>query len=1101
MAIPSITPALAQIASRTLVARLAQGVGQWLAPVAGSVLVFCVLDNLLHLPAGLRLVALAGAVALAVVGVKVRLVASARRLSVEGTAVQVEEAAQVRDNVVINACQFELLATAGGRDAPAAAFTRRTFLGGQAVLDTVPWGRLLRLRQVGLWLGLAGLALILWTGYARFFPDHAANATHRFLLPLADVPPLGAARLTVDPGKDVTVVDGEGLTVRVAVAAVDGARRPMAEAPVLIRGEGVGAIAESLDAGEQVTMAPDGKGDDGRPQPGWFLASCPNLHRSFAFRVACAGTWSRSVTVTVLPLPALRSTRFVVDGPAYSGVKAQERPGPPATLTVLPLSRVELFAVLDQPVSELRWRLGGTAVELKRRGDGWTGTTTIAAAGSYDLVAPPDGGRSERIVARGTVQLDGDQPPQVELVTADRNRFVNPDEKLALEVVASDDVGLAALAIRAREASDQGSGREVKSWRYLGPPGPAQARERFTLDIDPAHFVPGKSYIVEAVGRDFAPLPGGGTGQEGRSQPVVLRLRAINDLSLPQGDPLTGAFDLLKQAIASQTRARGVTGNVAVNLDDIRKHHTLERQAKAMSTAQEAARADGQRALEAFATARDALTCTALKPLVEGPMARLRQEAAALVEADGLTGRLEAIAAGQDDVIQRLVALLGGIAERERERPKTPAVTETAHEAERRGVKDLADDLERFVRDERRILERSKTLADGGPADLTSDEQKILGELAKEEAQWAKFLEEKLTDFSKNPPQDFSDASLGTQVNEVWQDIKAAANALDGKKIELAVPREQMGLELAENLVNNLEKWLSDAPDKIKWSQEDAPAPADVPVAELPKELEDIVGELMDKEKDMTEDVQDVTSAWMDSIDKGAGWTAADGPISNMSAKGITGNVLPNQNEVGGRSGEGRNGRSNGQMVQDEAEGKGGQETPTRLSQTPFEQGSVKDKSKDSGGGATGGGKQAGFAAEGLRGPTPPPDIKQAMARLAGKQAQIRQQAGDLALKLRAQHLPSGDLETSVQAMAAVEDAAKRFAGGAIRGRYTQALDSLGAARQAVSAESRLQRERSQLPEKLRQGLMSGTNEAIPAGYEDMVGRYFQSLAGEQGDK
>jgi len=273
------------------------------------------------------------------------------------------------------------------------------------------------------------------------------------------------------------------------------------------------------------------------------------------------------------------------------------------------------------------------------------------------------------------------------------------------------------------------------------------------------------------------------------------------------------------------------------------------------------------------------------------------------------------------------------------------------------------------------------------------------------------------------------------------------------------------------------------------------PAP-DVPMAELPKELEDIVGDLIDKEKDMTEDVQDVSSSWMDSADKGAGWGAGDGPISNMSAKGITGNSLPNSNEVGGRSGEGRNGRSSGQMVEDTAKGKGGQETPTRLSPSPFEQGSVKDEDKKGNGGATGGGKNAGFASEGLRGPTPPPQLQQAMARLAGKQAQLRQQAGDLALKLRSQHLPSGDLENAVQAMQAVEEAAKNWKGGQIKARYSQALDALGEAKDAVGGESRLQRERSKLPERIRQQAMAGGGDAVPPGYEDMVGRYFQALAG-----
>ena len=122
----------------------------------------------------------------------------------------------------------------------------------------------------------------------------------------------------------------------------------------------------------------------------------------------------------------------------------------------------------------------------------------------------------------------------------------------------------------------------------------------------------------------------------------------------------------------------------------------------------------------------------------------------------------------------------------------------------------------------------------------------------------------------------------------------------------------------------------------------------------------------------MTPDVEDVTSSWLDSLDKGAGWGAGDGPISDMSAKGVTGNLLPNQNEVGGRSGEGRTGRSHGQMVGDTAEGKGGRETPTRLDPEPFEQGSVKDTAKNDPGGATGGGKLSGFGAEGLRGPAPP---------------------------------------------------------------------------------------------------------------------------------
>ena len=172
----------------------------------------------------------------------------------------------------------------------------------------------------------------------------------------------------------------------------------------------------------------------------------------------------------------------------------------------------------------------------------------------------------------------------------------------------------------------------------------------------------------------------------------------------------------------------------------------------------------------------------------------------------------------------------------------------------------------------------------------------------------------------------------------------------------------------------------------------------------------------------MDPDKDDVSSSIMDSLDKGAGWGAGDGPMSNMSAKGVTGNQLPNNMEIGGRSGEGRNGKSDGEMVGNTAVGKGGNETPTRMTSTPFENGSVADQSHDTKGGATGGGKLAGFGQDGLRGPMPP-EVQQRVRMLAQQQAQLRQQAESLALQLRKERRPTGDLESAVAAMKKVEHA------------------------------------------------------------------------------
>jgi hypothetical protein len=301
-------------------------------------------------------------------------------------------------------------------------------------------------------------------------------------------------------------------------------------------------------------------------------------------------------------------------------------------------------------------------------------------------------------------------------------------------------------------------------------------------------------------------------------------------------------------------------------------------------------------------------------------------------------------------------------------------------------------------------------------------------------------------------------------------------------------------LENAQELVNNLEKWLPDTADHTKWNMEEPTAPTDVAMAELPKELEDLVGDLLDKEDAMTPDVEDVTSSWMDSLDKGAGWGAGDGPISDMSAKGVTGNQLPNQNEVGGRSGEGRTGRSHGQMVSDTAEGKGGRETPTRLDPEPFEQGSVKDSAKDDQGGATGGGKLSGFAGEGLRGPAPP-GSSQKMPRLAEQQAKIRQQAEALALQLRRYHLSSGALETSVNAMSQLETTARKNDGLGVRRAFSQAVSALDEAKKTVDQQVTVRREQDKLPPWMREEIRTGVQDGIPKGYEEMAGEYFRALA------
>ena len=227
----------------------------------------------------------------------------------------------------------------------------------------------------------------------------------------------------------------------------------------------------------------------------------------------------------------------------------------------------------------------------------------------------------------------------------------------------------------------------------------------------------------------------------------------------------------------------------------------------------------------------------------------------------------------------------------------------------------------------------------------------------------------------------------------------------------------------------------------------------DMPMAELPKQLDDLIGDLMKQEQADDPEKDDVSSSIMDSIDKGAGWGAADGPMSNMSAKGVTGNQLPNNDEIGGRSGEGRNGKSDGQMVGNTAVGKGGNETPTRMTPTPFENGSVNDQSKDTQGRRDRRRKAGGTRAGGLARPDAAAGAATAprAGRPAGEIAATGRVAGAAIAQAAEAHRRS---RVGHQCHEGIRKGrAQPERSGVVQG-YHQALDSLQAARARLMRET-----------------------------------------------
>ena len=129
-----------------------------------------------------------------------------------------------------------------------------------------------------------------------------------------------------------------------------------------------------------------------------------------------------------------------------------------------------------------------------------------------------------------------------------------------------------------------------------------------------------------------------------------------------------------------------------------------------------------------------------------------------------------------------------------------------------------------------------------------------------------------------------------------------------------------------------------------------------------------------------------------------------------------------------------------------------------------------------------------------MRGPAAPAS-NQRLPRLADAQATIRQQAEALALQLRRYHLSGGELETSVNAMNRLEQAARKDDGLGVRRAFSQAVSSLGAAKGTVQSQIAVQREQDKLPPWVREQMRAGVQDGVPKGYEEMVAAYYRALA------
>ncbi len=1063
---------LAVIRDRWRTSRVVTGLATFAGAAALGVLLLTGAEALLHFPGGVRWTLLAVSLGALAAGLGL-LVARpmVERISLERVARLVEIRRPELGNLLIGGLQ---LARAGA-PAPAAALAGAALnqaAAGCARLKphiTVDREKL-RFRAM-----LAGLCCLPLVAAFAFFPARMSSALKRLVMPGSFVPRVGSVRIYDDeirPG-DAVVLAGSDVTFQARIEPVGGDRHPAGR--VFYREEGGPEFSRRMESG-------DGEN---------YVYVLRNIERGLRYRVEVGDSQTRYYTLKVVERPEVRRVDLEYRYPKYTGrapesftdVSNREIRVPAGT-------RVRITARTNRRVESGYLDFGnGASRKLEVSELGLTAAFTVEKSGSYAVVVQDADGHRNLNPPRYPIVALADAPPTVRITAPGRNLKLPVGGKLSVAIWATDDYGMKDLTLVFRR-NRGGELQKLGEWRGFPDPRKVQAARSWTLssrDFDPGDVV---FYYAEASDRV----------QSGRSPTFEVTLIDPKAAHAQRLKDLAGFIAKLKKILAQQQSARAGAGALF-------KKPPVAAQLLAGCKLLAAQQAVIRRSTVAAADAaplEDALARkvrSAVLMLAAGPELQA-ERAAATLAASAATAKQKAgqvlLITNQDIVIKRLKELLQVMekleAQATKEDDEDPSdLPDDAREA----LKNLAEKLKEFMDEQKKLIEATQELAKIPVEDLTEEDKKKVKALAATEDKWEKFLKDAHSDLSKLQKQDFTDPKLLKELIETYSEVEMAKDALTKKSAEIAVPLEQAGLESAEALTTHLEKWLPDTPDRDKWKMEEPLTENQTPMAELPKELEDLIGDLMEEQEDVFEEMEDTTSSWTDSLDKGAGWDAMDGPISNMSAQGVTGNRLPNSSEISGRSGEGRTGKAAGEFVEKTATGKGGRKTPTRLTPDQFLKGQIDDKSKDPAGGSTGGGKVGGSGGEGLEGP-PPPETKAEVGRLAGKQAQILSRAERIRLELKLRNHPTADIDRVIAMMKGVRSDIKDGRYKNISRKRNVLLKGLKTTRDFAAASSRVQKENSRaLPKRLRDELFDAMDGGVPAGYEELVKRYYESISRE----
>jgi hypothetical protein len=417
-------------------------------------------------------------------------------------------------------------------------------------------------------------------------------------------------------------------------------------------------------------------------------------------------------------------------------------------------------------------------------------------------------------------------------------------------------------------------------------------------------------------------------------------------------------------------------------------------------------------------------------------------------------------------------------------------------------LQDAGERLKKIEQLESRLVEAMRQVET--QKDRSGEERDLLRDEMEE-------LKENIRDALLEIPKDLHIYPELSVANELVEDIYTVfeeVTQLAGSERMTAEDAQEMGvlkpedllemMKKAEGRMDDMEMWLAEKPDSIKFNSEafDREEMPKMALGALATSLEDLIGDLLKESPGLAEAADDSGTNLGMSDPPPPGWEVAEGPIESFGAQGKSANQVPDHKEQSGRSLVGRQGQAIGETAA--ATGtinEGDKNIEKRITPEPLQSGQVQADGKADEV-ATGGGKQASGAADG-QGMSGDGSQRRMDATAKGSQKGLESLASktdSVYMKASLLNLRAGSLADAARHIRqAGEAAAAGLTIRQVREHERQALTALLDARTDLSGGVSAALGNAPRRKPLEDEVASAAENA-PAAYRDLVSEYFRSL-------